>query len=508
MITRFDFCENFIHLRGKRLSFDGRPYLEHIYNSTAKRMVLRCSRQVEKTSFLIFSTLHALMTIPHVRILVVTPRNKQARVWVRSRFLPVLKDSPVIARTLLGIKRNRQLQVFNLQFSNGAEMFVREAFLHADASRGVDADILVCDEYQDLAPNMLPVLEETLSHSPIKRVLLVGTPKSVDNHIEQAFSRSTANEWRVPCPCGNLVLLDEKVISSNSLICPECQNDIHPATGHWVARNPDSTWADGYWLNHLCVPWVNHPELLEKQQSYNPAAYRNEVLGLPTVLGDHIVTRQQVEACCQDRPMAQRFEDIHPNARGRLMAGIDWSGGVNSNTILTIGYMTDDDRLVVCHMERFGPGEDTQQLIEKIARRCEHFRIRAIAADGRGNGSVHNNLLLHRLPNLIGFYAMIYTVSDSQPAQWKGRLWTWSIGRTPSIGMVFSRIHKQRLLLPRLEDSSSFIDEICCEVAEYDDQKRTIKYTHPATMPDDTLHSLNYLAVIARRSIDRTYVNY
>ena len=76
-----------------------------------------------------------------------------------------------------------------------------------------------------------------------------------------------------------------------------------------------------------------------------------------------------------------------------------------------------------------------------------------------------------------------------------GRLWMWTIGRTPSLGMIFTRIKKRRISFPRLSDCSSFLDEIWCEVAEYDDQQRTIRYTHPETQPDDALHGINYAAM-------------
>ena len=141
-----------------------------------------------------------------------------------------------------------------------------------------------------------------------------------------------------------------------------------------------------------------------------------------------------------------------------------------------------------------------------IARRCTEFRVLCVAADGAGNGSVYNNLLLNMLPRLHGLYAMFYSAADQRPRQYKGRLSNWTIGRTPSIGMVFTRIKKQRIHFPRLEDCSSFLDEIWCETAEYDDHNRTIKYTHPETQPDDTLHAINYAATLGRYMLDRDSV--
>jgi hypothetical protein len=55
---------------------------------------------------------------------------------------------------------------------------------------------------------------------------------------------------------------------------------------------------------------------------------------------------------------------------------------------------------------------------------------------------------------------------------------------------------------PRIEDSSSYLAEIYCETAEYDEHQRSVKYTHPETQPDDALHAINYAAILGRRNFD------
>src|SRR5690606_23697317 len=135
------------------------------------------------------------------------PRGDQAKVFAKSRLMPVLMDSPVIRRILIG-KNGQKPQIGHMQFRNRSEVFIRAAYHSGDAVRGIDADYLLIDEFQDIADGDLPVLEETLSHSQHRRVFLTGTPKSVDNHLEQVFSRSTAHEWLVPCLCGHQVFLD------------------------------------------------------------------------------------------------------------------------------------------------------------------------------------------------------------------------------------------------------------------------------------------------------------
>ncbi len=173
--------------------------------------------------------------------------------------------------------------------------------------------------------------------------------------------------------------------------------------------------------------------------------------------------------------------------------------------MLVIGYLRDDDHFVVIFWEKYPAREEPDEIVKAIVRRCERFRVPIVAADGSGNGSVYNNLLLHALPQLQALYAIYYSQSDQAPHQYKGHLWNWTIGRTPSIGMVFTRIKKQRIHFPRLEDSRAFLDEIWCEIAAYDDQQRSIKYTHAETQPDDTLHALNYAATTARRGLDSSY---
>jgi hypothetical protein len=504
-VNKFTWCNNFVWLRGRPISFAGRDYLRAIYNSSRRRVVMRCSRQVEKTTFLCNTVVHAATTIPGIHIIVAFPRQEQASVFAKSRLLPMIHDSPVIGRVLVGAKP-RKLQVTNMRFANGSELYIRAAYHSADAARGIDGDLLLIDEFQDIANGDLPILEEALSHSQHRRVFLTGTPKSVDNHLEDVFNRSTANEWRVPCDCGESLLLDERCLGSQGPSCPNCAAAIDPRHGRWVARHPDSNWGDGFTLNHLVTPWLNYPELLERQQSYNPALFRNECLGLPTFLGDHIVTAAEVQACCTQRPMAKGIGDLPRDARGNLVAGIDWGGGTNSGTVLVIGLMTDNDHFHVVHLFRCRPQEDPDIVAEEVARRCERFQTPWIAADGAGNGNVYNNLLLNRLPEAAALYAMYYATSDQQSRQYKGRLWNWTIGRSASIGMVFTRIKKQRIHFPRLEEVAPFLEEIWCETAEFDDQQRSIKYTHAETQPDDTLHAVNYASTLARLALDyRTF---
>jgi hypothetical protein len=498
-MNRIEFCERFVYLKKKPISFARRPYLREPYNSKARRLVIRASRQVEKSTFLVNTIIHAAIRFPGIHILFACPRQEQARVFSNSRLLPTIQDSPLIRRVLLG-GSSRPPQVMHLRFVNSSEVYVRAAYHSADSVRGIDADLLLIDEFQDVADGNLPVLEETLSHSQMHRVVLTGTPKTIDNHLESVFQQATACEFKVPCiGCRKGTILDERCLGPIAPICPECQTPIDPKCGHWVPRNPGSTWGESYWINHLMVPWVNYQELLERQRTYNPALFKNECLGLPTILGDHIVTRAELEACCSDRPMALSINDVPQEVRPFLIAGIDWGGGGTSRTVLVIGYMDLQYRFNVLRFDRFRAEEDPDHVLQQVAQRCSQFTIRLIGADGGGNGHVYNRLLIDRLGQKCVLHAIMYSTSEHEPRR-EGLLWRWTVNRSASIGTVFGRVKKQVMTFPRVQDCGSFLDEFACETAEYDDFLRSIRYTHPDTQPDDALHATNYAMLIGIRA--------
>lgn len=496
---KLEFCERVVSLERKLISFQDRPYLPAIYALEEQNLVLRCSRQTEKSTFLANTILYNACMQPGIRMLLVCPRFEQARVFCRGRLIPAIEQSPLIRRVLLGRKAHRP-QITHMIYANGSQLYVRAAFHSGDACRGLSVDVLMVDEFQDIAAGDLPVLQETLSHAEHGHTILTGTPKSVDNHLDDVFRRSTANEWTISCrQCQRAVILDERVLGGGGLVCPGCQTAVDPRAGRWVPRNPNAAWGQGFWICHPMVPWLNYDDILERRRSYDIARFKNEVLGLPTVLGEHVATRDEVEACCGRMPMADQHADIPPAGQRALVAGIDWGGGGVSRTVLVLGFLRSDFVFQVCRMERFPATEDPQVVLAAVADRCQRFRVALIAADGGGNGHVYNRLLMDRLRRPGGMFAILYGAVDQEPRA-DGALVKWTVSRSASIGVVFSRIKKRLMLFPRLADCASFVDEFVAEVAEYDDINRTIKYTHPDTQPDDALHATNYALLLALRT--------
>lgn len=108
-----DFCRTFIWRAGSPISFPGRDYLPQVYASTDGNLVLRCSRQVEKSTLLANKIVYEAVQNPGISMLFVCPRLEQAQQFIRSRLMPTIDGSPLIRQTLIG-SRHRRPSVMNL----------------------------------------------------------------------------------------------------------------------------------------------------------------------------------------------------------------------------------------------------------------------------------------------------------------------------------------------------------------------------------------------------------
>ena len=494
-MNKLEFCERLVYLDGRPISFADRAYLQALYAVDRGNLVVRASRQVEKSTFLANTTIHAAFCNPNAKILLVLPRREQAGVFSRDRLLPAIQNSPILRRVLLG--RGSKVQVNDLRFSNGATLKIRAAYRNADSCRGITANLLLVDEFQDISAGHLPVLQETLSHATNGRTILTGTPKSIENHLEAAFNLSTANQWLIPCRrCEQDVTIEVRCLGPTGLICPKCNGGLSSSDGRWVAGNPTSTWGQGFAISHPMVPWISYADILEKLQGYDPIAFLNEVLGLPTSFGELVVTRAELEECCTGAAMIRPADSGSRWRNQTLYAGLDWGGGVRSRTVLTIGYMNDDYIYTVIYMEAFQAREDPQRILNEVAERCNAFGVVGIAADGAGTGTVFNRQLYPKIHVPGGFFAIVYSTVN-HPPQSDGVLTRWTVDRTGAIGALFTRVKTKKIVFPPKQDMNAFLNEFSCVTAVFDDIQRRTKFIHPETQADDALHSANYGLLLA-----------
>jgi phage terminase large subunit GpA len=329
----------------EKFSFGERRHMRRPYDTPARRMLLFCGRQVEKSTLLGNIALCYSCLLPACKTLYVSPSSTQTKTFSADRIKEPIETSEVLrAFTTHMLSQN----VFEKQFVNRSKITLRYAFLNADRCRGIPSWMLMLDELQDILADNIPVIEQSTSHAPpeFKRFVYAGTPKSLDNGIETYRQKSTQGEWVVPCDrCGTAKgpsasrfwnILGEKNIGKKGVVCERCKNPIDP-------MSKDSKWAfmvrwhetdapyESYRIPQLMVPWRIHgkgwQDVVLDYERYPRDRFYNEVLGISYDSGTRPLTMNQLKDACNPavsmNPDALKFYMAH--ARGNsVFCGIDW----------------------------------------------------------------------------------------------------------------------------------------------------------------------------------------
>ena len=519
--TKVDFVHNLIHLDGVKFDFAGRKYLFPIYNRDDSRVLLKTGRQVEKTTFLANNLVVTSCVKPYNKSLYVSPSHSQTRQFSSEKLKPAIERSPIINKYLQDSKVSSQ--VFEKGFTNGSYVFLRSAFRSADRARGISARVLTLDEIQDLLSSDIPVIMECTSHFEDNRILMAGTPKSLDNPIEQYWKESSQNEWLVPCgKCRHWNFLDESNIAPTedyiSLklppgpICKKCDAPLDVTTGQWMSLSNTRS-VVGYRIPQLMVPWITGIynqwlKLLWKRDNYPFGQFNNEVLGLSFDNASKPITRAEVIACCQEYdlwdPKNLTPAVIKEAQRMTLTAGVDWGEGNDgsertpsgkikyaSYTILSIGgYISQKHwrlRLVKKYM---GRETDPDFVVKDIVKICRTLGVKIAGVDW-GHGWGVNNSLVRQLgiKRVVQFQHLRL---QRARMEWDPDGFRYKLHRNLLMSEQFYDMKNGFFQFPRWKQFEPYASDIFAIYKEYDEFRREIKYDHRTSDPDDFFHSLLY----------------
>jgi len=414
--------------RVSQFSFEGREYLRRIYDTASDKVLLKCGRQVEKSTTLGNRLLCYSALTNNFRSLYVAPSAEQAKVFSVDRIKDVVESSPLLkAYTTTKISQ----AVFFKKFINFSQIRLRYAYLTADRVRGIPADLVCIDELQDILVDNIPIIEQCAFHSSYKLFLYSGTPKSEDNTIEHYWQEfSTQNEWVVPCErhgtpnnpsSWHWNVLGEKNIGKQGLVCDKCGELIsaaHPQA-KWASMNPrtpsneNKVAFEGYRIPQLMVPWVDWQEVLEAQEHYPRAQFMNEKLGMSYDSGVRPITRAQLQSCCMSHIRMGDIEQFKELAQGRrVYAGIDWGCHDEETRILTQrGFvyfrdLTDDDLVA-----QWDPETREMMLVRPLERTVRDWDQPLLHFKARGLDMMLNHV--HRM-RVLGPNATRWTTETAE----------------------------------------------------------------------------------------------
>jgi len=332
--------------------------------------------------------------ITAMRVLYVGPSATQAKTFSNDRIKEPIETSPILKRfTTKMLSQN----ILEKQFINRSKITLRYAYLNADRARGIPAWMLLLDEIQDILKDNIPVIEHCLSHAPLhrKRQIYAGTPKSLDNMIEDyRANQSTQGEWVVPCEgCNHWNVLGEKNIGLKGPICEKCGKGINPQGSKcqwaWMVK-PDPErkkvpW-ESYRIPQLMVPWKIQAwnEVLYDYEHHARSRFYNECLGVSFESGLRPITSSQLRDVClpKEKYSMSQVEEWRPLSLAQpFFVGIDWGTGDNAYTVLTLGTYV-EMKFRVLFMHRFiGEESDPEVQIEKIKEICHHYNAALIGVD-------------------------------------------------------------------------------------------------------------------------------
>lgn len=432
------------------LNLNGRPYDlgDHYCFSPlfrllmSKNLVLKTGRQVSKSTSLASHGVVLSNCLPFFKTLYVTPLYEQIRRFSNNYVRRFIDESPVKA---LWTGTDTENNVLQRSFKNKSVMLFSFALLDADRVRGVSSDQVSLDEIQDLDPDHIPIIQETMSYSRYALTRMAGTPKSLDNPLEGAYRRSSAAEWFIPCgSCKhwNIPSIEhdlDKMIGPYNIhisekypgtVCAKCQKPINPRQGRWVHRNPDRRWVfAGYHVPQILLPLhFADPEkwstLLMKREGWGnmtQAQFYNEVMGESIDAGQKLISETDLRKACalpwknKKEPDPACLENID-EYKHRMLA-VDWGGGGETGisfTVLAVLGFRPTGLIDVLWAKKLLIGGDHLAEARECMKYSQLFKCDLLAHDYTGAGTVRETVMVQAGANLDRVMAMRLVRSAAQ----------------------------------------------------------------------------------------------
>jgi hypothetical protein len=432
------------------LNLNGRPYsLQNHFPFaplfrllTPKNQVWCTGRQVSKSTSLAAHGVVVANSIPFFKTLFITPLYEQIRRFSNNYVRPFIDQSPVKAQWSGTSTENSVLQ---RSFKNNSMMLFSFALLDSDRIRGVSADRVCIDEVQDMDPDHVPIIQETMSYSRWATSYYTGTPKTLDNLIYGLYKRSSQAEWFIPChSCKhwNIPALEydlDAMIGPYSdhisekypgTVCAKCQKPVSPRHGRWVHRYPERRWQfSGYHVPQMILPLhFSDPEkwstLLLKREGFGnmtQAQFYNEVMGESVDTGQKLISETDLKAAClldwenKKEPDPKCFTNLS-HYKHRILA-IDWGGGGEAGvsfTVLSVLGFRPDGTIDVLWAKRLLIGGDHLAEAVECMRWSNLFNCDFVAHDYTGAGTVRETVMVQAGFNLERVLALRLVRSASQ----------------------------------------------------------------------------------------------
>lgn len=528
--TRSAITVALLRIDGKPVNMNDYPMFYEIYDGGYKSICLKTSRQVGKSTTLSNFSISESIAIPHFRTLFVSPSQEQTQKFSTERVGKTLTYSPLVKQHYMPPGTGDRVLVRSLK--GGATIFFSYAKENADRCRGISADRMCLDEIQDMnLEAVVPVVRECMANSDYGLEMFCGTPKSMENGIEEYWQNSSRSEWAIKCTsCKRYsIILSETQLTDKGPICTKCHTLLNPRFGQWVDTNPKIgfvtkgfhisrpimplsvpiCWPEGERKEKAIEKWADVMNKLSGPNAYPISKFRNEVLGVSDSEGVRLLSLEDLLAMCQGPALAtvptpDTLKDLQA-----IGVGLDWSGGgseIKSRTVLTIQGWRTDGRVRLLNYKIF-PGTGPVKELDEITALINHYdRIHPVFIAGdAGEGNSNMDTLRNRFRQPKRVMKVRYTGSQNTYVKYNTEAVTWMVHKTTAVDSMMTFLKVGNMEFPANEEAMKpLFQDIMNEHVEIsrDGKKR---WTHAPNKPDDGLHALifGWIALqIAMRKLD------
>jgi hypothetical protein len=492
-MTRSHLAESILRFEGAKFSLsDGYDIYKAIYNIPTTTLLLKNARQTGKT--LSISNFIAIdsVSIPYIKSLYISPSQGQTTRFSHTKLMKVINESPIVKHFFTGEGVNN---VFLKVARNLSEVTLSYAADSPDRIRGITSDRNYYDEVQDMDyANISSVADSCMDASQDPRKIISGTPKSMENPLEELWQRSSMTEALIRCEmCKVWNRPGVRNIGAKGFICAKCGRTLDVRNFVWRDFAEKKYRIKGFHIPQIIVP--NHTEnpvkweiLIEKFETYPTSKFKNEIMAESDSTGTRLITKDEILACCHKYAVADYPSPALKQDVNIIVAGVDWSGGgqtdETSRTTLWIWGVTPLLKFKTLFFKIY-PIADPVNAVDDIATMCDRFGVRMVFGDA-GEGYLANGLLATKMGrHRVG--ACRYG-SFAKPFMCHPDTGVYMLDKTIMLDNYLMGIKSEVTIFPNSNQMETPIEDILSVFSETTNTGKKI-WKRSLSKPDDCLHA-------------------
>jgi len=511
------FIESHRTIKGKKFKIvgEGREYLIDLYRYSCvgsmiekKPVVVVKGRQVEMTETALNISLYFLKNYENFTVLHAFPRSEQASRYSKDRLQQAIRTSQKLdgVPKLVNLKshvRGASDTVSSVQFSKENNYYIQSAWGNGDALRGIPADMLSRDEFQDWTEDAIANTNSCLDASDYKIDFSFGTPKEAGTKFEKLWLSSDQRHYHLKCPgCSHYFRLTLENFKKEFMVeCDKCKlwsdKRVIMKDGKWIPARYDTDRV-GFHVSQLLSPRITREQIALRQSEYSDARFRNEVMGeFFSGAGAPLVEAEVIARCAEpykDMPLTSM---IQPPME--TFMGLDWGGRNDKKDkgAYTVATIISKDRATgkykIEHTERILESDIDKQVIY-ISDMIRLYNCTSVVADW-GFGQYQCQKLQKEYQSKVK--SCFYSTNIKNKLKYDTDTWMLSVDRNAFLEDIIDVVRKGNLVMPykQPEKINWFVKQICNTELRYSDRTGNISRSYVKRdpyAPNDALHSLNY----------------